>query len=107
MLPYSQLFGPNVVGTAELVRLALTHKMKRFVNVSAVAVAFGESGQVLHEDADVRAAVPSRSLQSRAYASGYAMQRARTMTGSPWISRQLRSSRSAKAGKQASTRSMS
>jgi thioester reductase-like protein len=64
VLPYAQLFGPNVVGTAELIGLALTRKMKRFVIVSTVAVAFGERGQVLDEDADVRAAVLSRSLQS-------------------------------------------
>ena len=29
VLPYSQLFGPNVVGTAELIRLALTAKSSR------------------------------------------------------------------------------
>jgi fatty acid CoA ligase FadD9 len=28
VLPYSELFGPNVVGTAELIRLALTSRIK-------------------------------------------------------------------------------
>ena len=31
VLPDSKLFGPNVVGTAELIRLALPHKMKHFL----------------------------------------------------------------------------
>lgn len=38
MLEYEHLFGPNVVGTAELIRLALTTKMKRFDFVSTVGV---------------------------------------------------------------------
>ncbi len=72
VLPYSQLFGPNVVGTAELIRLALTERLKRFVNVSTVAVAHGPDGKCIDEDADVRTAVPARSLQAGSYASGYA-----------------------------------
>lgn len=72
VLPYSQLFGPNVVGTAELLRLALTHRLKRLVNVSTVAVAFREQGAPLDEDADVRVASPRRSLSTTGYASGYA-----------------------------------
>src|SRR5262249_27376442 len=31
VLPYSQLFGPNTVGTAELIRIALTSRIKPFV----------------------------------------------------------------------------
>ena len=31
VLPYRQLFGPNVVGTAELIRLAITTRLKRFI----------------------------------------------------------------------------
>jgi fatty acid CoA ligase FadD9 len=72
VLPYAQLFGPNVVGTAELIRLALAYRLKRFVNVSTVAVAFKQDGTVLDEDADVRVATPSRSLADGGYASGYA-----------------------------------
>jgi len=34
VLPYSQLFGPNVVGTAELIRVALTTKRKPIAYVS-------------------------------------------------------------------------
>ena len=36
VLPYSQLFGPNVLGTAELIRIALTTKIKPFVYVSTI-----------------------------------------------------------------------
>jgi fatty acid CoA ligase FadD9 len=72
VLPYSQLFGPNVVGTAELIRLALSEKLKRIVNVSTVAVAFTPGAKPLDESADVRVAVPSRSLKDEGYASGYA-----------------------------------
>jgi fatty acid CoA ligase FadD9 len=39
VLPYSQLFGPNVVGTAEVIRLALTSRMKPVTYVSTVSVA--------------------------------------------------------------------
>ena len=38
VLPYSQLFGPNVLGTAELIRLALTTKLKPFIYVSTLGV---------------------------------------------------------------------
>jgi fatty acid CoA ligase FadD9 len=72
VLPYQQLFGPNVVGTAELIRLALTHKLKRFVNVSTVAVAFASGQPPLDEDADVRIASPARSAGNEGYAAGYA-----------------------------------
>jgi fatty acid CoA ligase FadD9 len=37
VLHYEDLFGPNVAGTAELVRLALTKRQKRFDFVSSVA----------------------------------------------------------------------
>jgi fatty acid CoA ligase FadD9 len=72
VLPYAQLFGPNVVGTAELLRLALTSKLKRFVNVSTVAVAFKAEGPPIDEDADVRVAIPARAVKDSGYASGYA-----------------------------------
>ena len=36
VLPYSQLFAPNVVGTAELIRIALTTRNKPYVYVSTI-----------------------------------------------------------------------
>jgi fatty acid CoA ligase FadD9 len=56
VLPYAQLFGPNVVGTAELIRLAISHRLKPIHNVSTVAAAAIPGGGVIDEDADVRAA---------------------------------------------------
>ena len=38
VLPYNQLFGANVVGTAELIRLALTTKLKPINYVSSMGV---------------------------------------------------------------------
>ena len=38
VLPYSELFGPNVVGTAELIRIALTTKLKSYNFVSTADV---------------------------------------------------------------------
>ena len=37
VLPYSRLFGPNVAGTAELIRIALTSKIKPYVYISPAA----------------------------------------------------------------------
>ena len=72
VLPYPQLFGPNVAGTAELIRLAITHRLKPINNVSTVAAAMTPGGGVIDEDADVRAATPVRPLDSERYADGYA-----------------------------------
>jgi fatty acid CoA ligase FadD9 len=71
LLPYAQLFGPNVVGTAELIRLALTDRLKRFNNVSSVAVALTAPG-ALDEDDDIRVASPTQSIDAASYAAGYA-----------------------------------
>nr|WP_082959938.1 carboxylic acid reductase [Mycobacterium sp. E2462] len=71
VLPYSQLFGPNVVGTAEIIKLALTRRLKPINYISTVAVTALPDGSFMGEDVDVRAASPSRSL-GEAYASGYA-----------------------------------
>ena len=61
VLPYSQLFGPNVVGTAELIRLALTTKQKPYTYVSTVGVP--DRRPPFHdEDADMR--VVARPAQS-------------------------------------------
>jgi len=72
MLPYKQLFGPNVAGTAELIRLALTVRLKPIHNVSTVAVAMRDGAPPLDEDADVRMATPTRRLDGERYANGYA-----------------------------------
>jgi fatty acid CoA ligase FadD9 len=72
-LAYRNLFEPNVMGTAELVRLALTDRIKRFDYVSSVAVThlnpeLARSG----EDADVREKAPVAHISGDYYAQGYA-----------------------------------
>jgi fatty acid CoA ligase FadD9 len=69
VLPYQQLFGPNVVGTAELIRLAITHRLKPINNVSTIAAAVGG---IIDEEADVRVALPVRRSAGDDYADGYA-----------------------------------
>jgi fatty acid CoA ligase FadD9 len=71
VLPYSQLFGPNVVGTAEIIKLALTTRLKPISYLSTVAVTALPDGGFIGEDDDVREASPTRSLDT-SYASGYA-----------------------------------
>ena len=71
VLPYSQLFGPNVVGTAEIVKLAISKRLKPINYISTVAVTALPDGSFIGEDVDVRSASPSRSLD-KSYASGYA-----------------------------------
>lgn len=70
VLPYSQLFGPNVVGTAELIRLALTTRLKPFVYVSTIAVGAGVEPGRFTEDADVRQMSATRTVDD-SYANGY------------------------------------
>ena len=70
VLPYSQLFGPNALGTAELIRIALTTKQKPFVYVSTIGVGAGiEPGQFT-EDGDVRVISATRKVDD-SYANGY------------------------------------
>ncbi|MHC5908437.1 carboxylic acid reductase [Streptomyces sp. S6] len=71
VLPYDQLFGPNVAGTAEVIRLALTTRTKPVTYVSTVAVRPDGPGPALDEDADIRTAVPVRRT-GEGYADGYA-----------------------------------
>lgn len=74
ILPYNQLFGPNVVGTAELIRLAISVKRKPISNVSTMAVAFlPGGGRVLDEHADVRSAYGELDTGAEGYAVGYGM----------------------------------
>ncbi|MGW5318014.1 carboxylic acid reductase [Nocardia thailandica] len=68
VLPYAQLFGPNVVGTAEVLRLALTTTRKPVAYLSTVAVA--AQGESFAEDGDVRVMSPVRTLDA-SYANGY------------------------------------
>jgi fatty acid CoA ligase FadD9 len=70
VLPYSQLFGPNVLGTAELIRIALTTKIKPFVYVSTIAVGAGINPADNTEDADVRVVSATRNVDD-SYANGY------------------------------------
>ncbi|MFI0191656.1 carboxylic acid reductase [Streptomyces sp. NPDC017082] len=70
VLPYDQLFGPNVRGTAELIRLAVTSRIKQFTYLSTVAVAFGNEAAA-DESADIRTACGTRDLEGD-YADGYA-----------------------------------
>jgi fatty acid CoA ligase FadD9 len=50
VLPYSQLFGPNVFGTAELIRLALTTKVKPYTYASTMGVPLSAAPPVLEDD---------------------------------------------------------
>ncbi|MFN3007494.1 carboxylic acid reductase [Mycolicibacterium wolinskyi] len=70
VLPYSQLFGPNALGTAELIRIALTTKIKPFVYVSTIGVGWGIKPGEFVEDADIRVISPTRQVDD-SYANGY------------------------------------
>jgi glycopeptidolipid biosynthesis protein len=61
VLPYSELFGPNVVGTAELIRLALTTKLKPYTYVSTANVGDQIEPSTFTEDADIRIISPTRT----------------------------------------------
>jgi fatty acid CoA ligase FadD9 len=70
VLPYSQLFGPNALGTAELIRIALTTKQKPFVYVSTIGVGAGIELSTFTEDADIRVISETRQVDD-SYANGY------------------------------------
>ncbi|MGW4242867.1 carboxylic acid reductase, partial [Nocardia sp. NPDC004722] len=70
VLPYGQLFGPNVVGTAEVIRLALTTTRKPVTYLSTVAVAAQIDPAVFTEDGDIREISAVRALDD-GYANGY------------------------------------
>jgi fatty acid CoA ligase FadD9 len=70
VLPYSQLFGPNALGTAELIRIALTTRQKPFVYVSTIGVGAGIELSKFTEDADIRVISPTRNVDD-SYANGY------------------------------------
>ncbi len=71
VLPYDQLFGPNVVGTAELIRLAITTRIKPVTYMSTVAVAMSVDPANFAEDGDIRTISPVRPIDA-GYANGYA-----------------------------------
>jgi fatty acid CoA ligase FadD9 len=70
VLPYSELFGPNVVGTAELIRIALTTRIKPYVYVSTIGVGDGIEPGKFVEVADIRQMSPTRKIGDN-YANGY------------------------------------
>lgn len=75
VLPYEQLFGPNVVGTAEVIRLALTARVKPVTYLSTVAVAMSVEPADFAEDGDIRTVSAQRAIESgqaTGYANGYA-----------------------------------
>ncbi|ORA09858.1 carboxylic acid reductase [Mycobacterium arosiense] len=69
VLPYRQLFTPNVVGTAELIRLAITARLKPIHYVSTMGVS-AVAHQLVDEDTDIRRSVPSCTIDD-GYANGY------------------------------------
>jgi thioester reductase-like protein len=64
VLPYRQLFGPNVVGTAELIRLALTTRIKPYAHVSTGSVGEQIEPSAFTEDADIRVISPTRTIDN-------------------------------------------
>jgi fatty acid CoA ligase FadD9 len=71
VLPYSEEFGPNVVGTAEVIRLAITAQIKPVTYLSTVAVAMSVAAHDFVEDGDIREVSSQRPVDST-YANGYA-----------------------------------
>nr|WP_308205452.1 thioester reductase domain-containing protein [Mycobacterium montefiorense] len=70
VLPYRELFGPNVVGTAELLKFALTTRMKPYAYVSTSDLGRQVEPALFTEDADIRVVSPTRVLDG-SYANGY------------------------------------
>ncbi len=70
VLPYSELFGPNALGTAELIRIALTSKLKPYTYVSTIGVGDQIEPGKFVEDADIRQISATRAINDN-YANGY------------------------------------
>ncbi|MDV3126141.1 amino acid adenylation domain-containing protein [Mycobacterium sp. 21AC1] len=70
VLPYWELFGPNVIGTAELIRFALTAKLKPYTFVSTSDVGRQIEPAMFTEDADIRTVSATRTVDA-GYANGY------------------------------------
>jgi len=69
-LPYTQLFSANVVGTAELIRLALTGKLKRLHYISTLGVSMLCQTGLVDEHSDIRLIAPQCDIKD-SYANGY------------------------------------
>nr|WP_264078692.1 thioester reductase domain-containing protein [Mycobacterium szulgai] len=69
-LPYSQLFDPNTFGTAELIRLGVTTKRKRYIYVSTASVGNQIAPAQFTEDADIRLIGSTRVIDD-GYGNGY------------------------------------
>jgi fatty acid CoA ligase FadD9 len=69
VLPYNQLFAANVLGTAELIQLALTTKLKRINYISSLGVN-ALSNRLVDEDSDIRKIIPVCEIDN-SYANGY------------------------------------
>ena len=70
VLPYSELFGPNALGTAELIRIALTARLKPYTYVSTIGVGDQIDPSKFNEDVDIRTASSTREIND-SYANGY------------------------------------
>lgn len=70
VLPYRELFGPNVAGTAELIGLALTGTRKPYVYISTVGVGDQIPREAFREGADIRDISAERQIGD-SYANGY------------------------------------
>ncbi|WP_172832487.1 thioester reductase domain-containing protein, partial [Mycobacterium asiaticum] len=70
VLPYSELFGPNALGTAELIKIALTSRQKPYTYVSTIGVGDQIKPGEFTEDADVREISATRAIND-SYANGY------------------------------------
>ncbi|HEY0228791.1 MAG TPA: carboxylic acid reductase, partial [Mycobacterium sp.] len=69
VLPYRQLFAANVAGTAEVVRLAITARLKPIHYISTMGVS-AVAHQLVDEDTDIRRSVPACAV-NETYANGY------------------------------------
>ncbi len=69
VLPYQQLFTANVVGTAEMIRLAIAHRLKPIHYISTMGVS-AVAHHLVDEDTDIRRAVPTCVVDD-SYANGY------------------------------------
>lgn len=70
MLPYHELFGPNVLGTAELIRLGLTSTIKPIIHASTIGIGAAPMLGEFLENTDIRAINPTRRIDG-GYANGY------------------------------------
>src|ERR1700735_464660 len=68
--PHSEMFGPNALGTAELIKIALTTKIKPYTYVSTIGVGDQIQPGKFIEDADTREISATRQIND-GYANGY------------------------------------